>query len=85
MNTRIKSSVANQDNIEKTYQHGHGYLYPSAQHNRIGGGHPEGFFDSWANIYRRFGLHMAGIADKFDDGERWYPSFKEGIEGVKIC
>ena len=77
-------TVANQDNIEKTYQHGHGYLHESAQYNRIGGGHPEGFFDSWANLYRRFGLHMAGIADKFDDGKRWFPSFNEGIEGVKF-
>ena len=72
------------DGIEKTYQHGHGYLHDVAQFNRIGGGHPEGFFDSWANLYRRFGLHMAGIADSHKDGEYWYPSFHEGIEGVKF-
>ena len=75
---------ASDDGIEKTYEHGQGYLHENAQFNRIGGGHPEGFFDSWANLYRRFGLHMAGIADDYDDGKRWYPSFKEGIEGVKL-
>ncbi len=76
--------VAMQDGIEKTYQHGHRYLYEKAQFNRIGGGHPEGFFDSWANLYRRYGLHMANIADENSDGAYWYPSFKEGIEGVKF-
>ncbi len=77
-------SIAGEDGIAKTYEHGHHYLHDYAKFNRIGGGHPEGFFDSWANLYRRYGLHMAHIANEHEDGKRWFPSFHEGIEGVKF-
>lgn len=76
--------IAFADGVQKLYEHGHGYLHEEAKFNRIGGGHPEGFFDSWANLYRRFGLHMAKLAHLHQDGGYWYPSFKEGIEGVKL-
>jgi hypothetical protein len=26
------------------------------QDDRIGGGHPEGLFEGWSNLYRRFAL-----------------------------
>ncbi|RDZ18870.1 oxidoreductase [Priestia megaterium] len=60
------------------------YLYPEALvDDRIGGGHPEGLFEGWSNLYVRFALAM----DAADRGETlenmWYPDIKAGVEGVR--
>ncbi|MDC0705417.1 Gfo/Idh/MocA family protein [Priestia sp. AB] len=60
------------------------YLYPEALvDDRIGGGHPEGLFEGWSNLYTRFALAM----DAADRGETlenmWYPDIKAGVEGVR--
>jgi predicted dehydrogenase len=63
------------------------YLYPEAlADDRIVGGHQEGLFEAWANIYRRFALAMdalnrndAGFLNGF-----WYPGIKDGVEGVRF-
>lgn len=60
------------------------YLYPEALvDDRIGGGHPEGLFEGWSNLYGRFALAM----DAADRGETlenmWYPDIKAGVEGVR--
>lgn len=69
---------------------GMGYLYNEVDGvaaNRIGGGHAEGFFESWANLYHRYALAMEA-ADK-DDQEAvskiWFPDIDAGIEGVRLC
>ncbi|MFT5874912.1 MAG: putative dehydrogenase [Clostridium sp.] len=53
--------------------------------DRIGGGHPEGLFEAWANLYRRFALAMQAINK--DDTEFlkdfWYPDIYAGYEGVR--
>ena len=56
------------------------YLSQAAQFHRIGGGHPEGFFDSWANLYARFAAAMS-CQDR-EQEKLWYPSHHEGLEGV---
>ncbi|MCG8569759.1 MAG: Gfo/Idh/MocA family oxidoreductase [Spirochaetes bacterium] len=68
---------------------GHSYLYnadPAVGVNRIGAGHAEGLFESWANLYHRFGLAMdaknkgdQALLDNF-----WYPDIHAGIEGVRL-
>ncbi|MEK1832506.1 Gfo/Idh/MocA family oxidoreductase [Priestia megaterium] len=60
------------------------YLYPEALvDDRIGGGHPEGLFEGWSNLYARFALAM----DAANRGETlenmWYPDIKAGVEGVR--
>lgn len=60
------------------------YLYPEALvDDRIGGGHPEGLFEGWSNLYARFALAM----DAADHGgtleNMWYPDIKAGVEGVR--
>ena len=56
---------------------------------RVGGGHAEGFFDAWANIYVRFARTIESLDsgektdDKNDNGE-WYPDAEAGIEGVRF-
>ncbi len=64
---------------EQIYERGSGYLHDSARFDRVGSGHAEGFFESWANLYRRFGLAMAGR-----DGGQWYPEAIDGVRGVKF-
>ncbi|MCY8235508.1 Gfo/Idh/MocA family protein [Priestia endophytica] len=60
------------------------YLYPKALvDDRIGGGHPEGLFEGWSNLYARFALAM-DAADRGGTLENmWYPDIKAGVEGVR--
>ncbi len=70
-------------------ERGMGYLYnevPGIAANRIGGGHAEGFFESWANIYHRFGLAMdaAQRGDQTLLDSLWYPDIEAGLDGVRL-
>ncbi|MFV0358989.1 Gfo/Idh/MocA family protein, partial [Tropicimonas sp.] len=65
---------------------GMGYLHPeSLADDRISGGHPEGIFEAWANLYYRFALAI----EAYDDGapERVaglrFPGIEAGVEGVR--
>ena len=67
-------------------ERGMGYLYASAlADDRIGGGHTEGLFEAWSNLYRRFALAM----DATDCGDHaflqdfWYPDVHAGLMGVR--
>lgn len=67
-------------------ERGMGYLHPSAlADDRIGGGHPEGLFEAWSNLYRRFALAM----DATDRGDQaflkdfWYSGAHAGLMGVR--
>lgn len=69
------------------YERGHSYLEPSARFERVGGGHPAGYFDSWANLYRRFAWAMAGKKDEADPSgkaELFYPQAQDGVQGVRF-
>lgn len=70
---------------------GQGYLYQNDEAitcDRMGGGHAEGLFESWANLYRRFGTAM----DRVNRGENadavmsdlWFPNIRDGAEGVRF-
>lgn len=70
---------------EMTYERGHGYLDPSARFERVGGGHPAGYFDAWANVYRRFALAMSGEPQARDHlAGQWYPTVEDGLAGVRF-
>lgn len=62
---------------------GNDYLYTEAKRDdRIGGGHPEGLFEAWSNLYTRFAIAI----DKTERREAvdfWYPDIHAGILGVK--
>jgi predicted dehydrogenase len=70
---------------EMRYERGHGYLDTSARFERVGGGHPSGYFDAWANLYRRFALAMSPEPQAKDllDGQ-WFPSGQDGVQGVRF-
>nr|WP_232784987.1 Gfo/Idh/MocA family oxidoreductase [Psychromonas sp. MB-3u-54] len=79
-----------QGEAPRVLERGMGYLYQDASGvaaNRVGGGHAEGYFESWANLYHRFAL--AFDAANRDDQEAlaaiWFPGIDAGIEGVRLC
>lgn len=61
------------------------YLYDHALvDDRIGAGHPEGLFEAWSNLYRRFAIAMEA-ADRGDHAflsTFWYPDARAGRYGV---
>ncbi|NDL66812.1 Gfo/Idh/MocA family protein [Anaerotalea alkaliphila] len=64
-------------------ERGMGYLHPEAlAEDRIGGGHPEGLFEAWSNLYNRFALAMTA-ADEGQGVDFWYPDIHAGLEGVR--
>lgn len=70
---------------EMSYERGHGYLDASARFERVGGGHPAGYFDSWANLYRRFALAMSSEpAAREALAGAWIPTVVDGLEGVRF-
>lgn len=72
---------------QRVLERGAGYLYPGAlDDDRIGGGHPEGLFESWSNLYRRFAIAMdaANRGDKEFLKDYWYPDVRAGAQGVKF-
>jgi predicted dehydrogenase len=68
---------------QSVMQRGAGYLYPGAvADDRIGGGHPEGLFESWSNLYTRFAKAI-DLTEKGKTIDFWYPDIHSGILGVK--
>ena len=67
-------------------ERGMDYSDPLArQDDRIGGGHPEGLFEAWSNLYRRFAIAM-DAADRRDEAllaDFWYPDARAGAFGVR--
>lgn len=52
--------------------------------DRIGGGHPEGLFEAWANLYRRYAIAIDAM-DREDLAfleTFWYPDVEAGLHGV---
>lgn len=65
-------------------ERGMGYLYPEAlQDDRIGGGHPEGLFEAWSNLYSRFAVAMEAADQGKELNDMWYPGIEAGVEGVR--
>lgn len=64
------------------YLHGENTAVSS---KRIGGGHAEGFFESWANVYTRFALEIESKnKNESTTPPLWYPDVDSGIDGVRL-
>jgi predicted dehydrogenase len=60
---------------------------PAAQHNsRVPGGHPEGFIEAFANLYRNFALTLMADAEGREPSEHSldFPSIEDGIDGMQF-
>jgi predicted dehydrogenase len=65
---------------------GVGNLSKAAQVNtRIPAGHPEGYFEAFANLYRNFAIHLRAHWEGRDaDPVYDFPSAKEGVRAMKF-
>lgn len=64
---------------------GSGYLSPIAKQNsRTPGGHPEGYLEAFANIYRNFATTLLAqiIGETIDASIIEFPSIREGLRGM---
>lgn len=75
-----------QDEPARLLERGMGYLKAEGLlDDRISGGHPEGLFEAWANLYYRFAIAMEAT-DKGDAARLAsvrYPDIAAGAEGVR--
>ncbi len=75
------------DKADEIYRTGTGYVSEAAQANsRTPAGHPEGYLEAFANIYRNFVMHLRAIdagkthnKDIFD-----YPGVEDGVHGMSL-
>ncbi len=70
---------------EQIYKRGNGYLAPIAAHNsRLPSGHPEAFFEAFANLYRNAGRTIAAKISGTMPGEfdTDFPTVQDGARGV---
>jgi predicted dehydrogenase len=64
---------------------GQGYMGTLAKHNtRTPGGHPEGYLEAFANIYRNFSLTVRAKLEGKEPLPEWldFPNVEDGIRGM---
>ena len=73
------------DKPAETYRAGAGYLNSFASHNcRTPAGHPEGYLEAFANLYRNFALTLFAKINGEEPNKEWldFPSVQDGIRGM---
>lgn len=73
------------DNPTEILRTGTGFVSDIAKHNsRTPGGHPEGYLEAFANIYRNFTFALSARINgsDFDKSVMEFPSVEEGIRGM---
>lgn len=74
------------DQPYQTLRAGNDYLSPVARHNtRTPWGHPEGFFEAFANHYRNFALCVTAARNKGKQpAPEWtdFPGIEDGVRGM---
>ena len=73
------------DKPAEIYRAGTGYVSSYASHNsRTPAGHPEGYLEAFANLYRNFSLTVRAKANDEKPKEEWldFPGVDEGIRGM---
>ena len=75
------------DKPTENISRGRDELYPHAQsYSRIPSGHPEGYFEAFANIYSTFisALKKKISGEALTESDQDYPGVHAGIQGVKF-
>ncbi len=73
------------DQPTQLYRPGNGYVAESAaQHSRLPAGHPEGYLEAFANIYRNFAADLAShmCGETAPDWASDYPKIEDGVRGM---
>jgi predicted dehydrogenase len=73
------------DKPAEIYRAGTGYLNSFATHNsRTPAGHPEGYLEAFANLYRNFSLTVKAKMNGEKPKKEWldFPSVAEGVRGM---
>lgn len=73
------------DKPTEIFRAGTGYLDSFAKHNcRTPAGHPEGYLEAFANLYRNFALTVRAKMNGETPKEEWldFPGVEEGIRGM---
>jgi predicted dehydrogenase len=73
------------DKPTEVFRAGTGYVSSFASHNsRTPAGHPEGYLEAFANLYRNFVLTVKAKANGEKPKDEWldFPSVDEGIRGM---
>ncbi|HXB92317.1 MAG TPA: Gfo/Idh/MocA family oxidoreductase [Puia sp.] len=73
------------DQPAQVYRTGAGYLSSFAKHNtRTPAGHPEGYLEAFANLYRNFALTLIARLDGTKPSKEAldFPSVEEGVRGM---
>ena len=76
-----------QDKPNEIYRTGVGELSPEAQaHARVPAGHPEGYLEAFANIYRNFAKCVQARIDgeEVDPVYNDYPTVEDGLRGMEF-
>ena len=74
-----------QDKPKEIYRAGQGYLSSVALHNcRTPAGHPEGYIEAFANLYRNFALSLQARLDQkpVDNELLEFPDVQDGVRGM---
>lgn len=69
------------------YRSGQQYLSSSAKHNiRLPAGHPEGYIEAFANIYRNFAVSLLATMQGIEQTEEEtdFPTVADGVRGMKF-
>jgi predicted dehydrogenase len=73
------------DKPAEIYRAGTGYLNSFASHNcRTPAGHPEGYLEAFANLYRNFSLTLQAKINGEKPKDEWldFPSTEDGVRGM---
>lgn len=73
------------DQPAQVYRAGQAYLSEAARHNtRVPGGHPEGYLEAFANIYRNFALTLRAKLQGKTPSEAMldFPKVEDGVRGM---
>ena len=71
----------------ETLSRGRDELYPHAtSYSRVPGGHPEGYFEAFANLYLTFinALIKKNAGEALTEADLDFPTVQAGIDGVKF-
>lgn len=73
------------DGHQQIIRTGVGDLYPVTQAaTRIPSGHPEGFLEAFANIYKAIAQHILSLKDPSVERTLDYPTIDDGIRGMQF-